>query len=128
MAKVCSHQYCPADRCNETEILRACRHLDCPNNLCLRESPGLRQGKMDVTRHILYCEPFAEEGHVFKIWQPGSDKATRVLIIQVFEGDGESLVLEEEILMAHDNLFGLDAEDVHALNMKTEQIIARLRA
>lgn len=83
---------------------------------------------MDISRHIPYCEPFAEEGHVFKIWQPGSDEARRVLVVQVFEGDGEALVLEEEILMAHDNLIGLDAEDLHTLNIKTEQIIARMRS
>ena len=83
---------------------------------------------MDISLHIPYCEPFAEEGHVFKIWQPGSDEALRVLVVQVFEGDGEALVLEEEIQMAHDNLIGLDAEDLYALNLKTDQIITKLRS
>lgn len=83
---------------------------------------------MDISRHIPYCDPFAEEGHVFKIWQPGSDEASRVLVVQVFEEDGETLIREEEILMAHDNLIGLDVEDLDALNIKTEQMIASLRS
>jgi hypothetical protein len=71
---------------------------------------------------------FVEAGHRFKAWQPASEAARRVLVIQAWkEGDeGAEPVREVEVPMWHPNIFGPDVEDMEALERATDRLIREL--
>jgi hypothetical protein len=71
---------------------------------------------------------FVECGYRFKAWQPSNDDARRVLVLQVRpERDGISdPVREVEVPMWHPNLFGIDVEDMDALERATEDLVREL--
>jgi len=71
---------------------------------------------------------FVEAGHRFKAWQPAGETARHVLVIQAWkEGDEDGEPLRElEVPMWHDNIFGLDVEDVAALEDATDRLIEEL--
>lgn len=67
-----------------------------------------------------------EAGLFIRAWQPRNDQAPRKLVLQVWRGDhadGEP-VREEEIPMYHPNIFGIDIEDMAALEKVTDDVIS----
>jgi hypothetical protein len=86
----------------------------------------------DLSQHmpVPHDDPtgFLEAGHRFKAWQPASEAARHVLVIQAWkEGDedGEP-VRAVEVPMWHPNIFGLDGEDMAALENATDRLIEEL--
>ena len=71
---------------------------------------------------------FVEAGHRFKAWQPANERARRVIVIQAWkEGEEEGEPLRElEVRMWHPNLFGIDVEDMAALECATDDLIREL--
>ena len=71
---------------------------------------------------------FVECGYRFKAWQPSNDHARRVLVLQAWpecDETGEP-VSEVEVPMWHPNLFGIDVEDMDALERATEDLVRKL--
>jgi hypothetical protein len=77
----------------------------------------------DLTNHVLYGEFFIEE-YTVTAWQPGSDSASREMVLQVFR-DGDP-VLERTCKMDHDDRYGPDADDIEAFNDVTEAALKEL--
>ena len=71
---------------------------------------------------------FVEAGHCFKAWQLASEAARHVLVIQAWkEGDEDGEPLREvQVPMFHPNVFGLDVEDMAALEDATNHLIEEL--
>ena len=87
---------------------------------------------VDLSHHmpVPHDDPtgFVEAGHRFKAWQPASEAARHVVVIQAWkedDEDGEPL-REVEAPMWHDNIVGLDVEDVAALEDATGRLIEEL--
>lgn len=79
----------------------------------------------DLSNHFPYGGPgFEEAGYTFKAWQPANDEARPEIVIQAFK-DGE-LVKEVAVPMNHTNTFGLDVEDVFAMEEATDKLILEL--
>jgi hypothetical protein len=76
---------------------------------------------------VPYDDPngFIEAGHRFKAWQPASETARHVLVIQAWKDgdeDGEP-TREAQVPMFHPNVFGLDVEDMAAPEDATEHLV-----
>ena len=71
---------------------------------------------------------FVEPGDHVKAWQPASEAARHLLVFQAWkEGDedGEA-VREVEVPMWYPKIFGLDVEDMAALEDATDHLIDEL--
>jgi len=88
----------------------------------------------DLSHHIPvpHDDPsgFVEAGHRFKASQPADEAARRALVLQAWrEGEEDGGPLHEvEVPMWHPNIFGLDVEDMAALEQATDRLIEELRA
>jgi hypothetical protein len=70
----------------------------------------------------------SENSYRFRAWQPSNDLARRVLVLQAWpeSDDTSEPVREVEVPMWHPNLFGIDVEDLDALERATEDLIREL--
>lgn len=71
-----------------------------------------------------YATPFEEGGYRFEAWEPANDAAAHHFIVRVFRG--EDKVREETVPMSHPNAWGVDVEDVQALEEATERLVKEL--
>jgi hypothetical protein len=69
-----------------------------------------------------------EGGYRIKAWQPRNDSALPVMHIQIWiEGEeGGEPVATKAITMSHTNIFGLDVEDLAALEEATTLMLSEL--
>lgn len=69
-------------------------------------------------------------GYRIKAWQPRNSEAERIMIVRAWvEGseDGEA-VAEAKVAMMRENMFGLDVEDLAALERATDELLDSLQA
>jgi hypothetical protein len=69
-----------------------------------------------------------EAGYRLKAWQPATEQARKVLVLQAWPAGDETgePVREVEIPLWHPNLFGIDIEDVDALERATDELVREL--
>jgi hypothetical protein len=84
---------------------------------------------VDLSQHmpVPHDEPtgFVEAGHRLKAWQPAGEDARHVQVIQAWKDgdeDGEPL-REVQVPMFHPNVYGLDVEDMAALEDATDHLV-----
>ena len=86
----------------------------------------------DLTNHmpVPYDDPngFIEAGYRIKAWHPANEQARRVLVLQAWPAGDETgePVREVAIPMWHPNPFGIDVEDMDALERATDELIREL--
>lgn len=79
---------------------------------------------MSVPDNYSKLASFEEGGYTFHAYQPDNHVAERVLIVRAYKDD--EAIKEITVPMAHSNPFGVDVEDMIALEQKTNDLVTEL--